>query len=202
MHILGIVKKYWDYFCKRGAHRTILNYEFSIDTGSAKPICSRKPRYGPYKSKTILQHIKVLLENDWIERYEGSWGSSIVLAAKPHQEHIEDIDELVWRICVSYRKLNAIKRLFEFPIPRCDDSISIIGNGSQFIWIISPDARQGYHQVLAKRIDREKLAFFSRHGWKYTFKVIPCGPTNTPAFYSAMMKSMKDEWDSLFNARM
>ena len=53
-HILGIVKKYWDYFCKRGARRPILNYEFSIDTGSAKLVCCRKPRYGPYESNIIL----------------------------------------------------------------------------------------------------------------------------------------------------
>ena len=75
----------------------------------------------------------------------------------------------------------------------CDDAIAIIDTGSQFIWIISLDARQGYHQVRVRRIDREKLAFFSPCGLKFTFKVMPFGPTNAPAFYSAMMKSMKDE---------
>ena len=28
--------------------------------------------------------------------------------------------------------------------------------------------------------------------------MIPFGPTNAPAFYSAMMKNTKDEWDGLF----
>ena len=55
--ITGIVKKYWDCFCKRGARRPILNYEFAIDTCSSKPVCCRKPRYGPYKSKIIMQHV-------------------------------------------------------------------------------------------------------------------------------------------------
>ena len=27
---------------------------------------------------------------------------------------------------------------------------------------------------------------------------MPLGPTNTPAFYSAMMKNTKDEWNGLF----
>ena len=27
---------------------------------------------------------------------------------------------------------------------------------------------------------------------------MPFGPTNAPAFYSAMMKNMKDEWEGLF----
>ena len=128
-----MVKKYWDSFCKKGARRHILNYEFSIDTGTAKPVCCKKSRYGPHESKIIMEHIKTLLGNDWIERCEGPWGSSIVLSTKPHQEHIKDIDNFVWRICVSYRKLNAITKPFEFPISRCDDAIAIIDTGSQYI---------------------------------------------------------------------
>ena len=27
---------------------------------------------------------------------------------------------------------------------------------------------------------------------------MPFGPTNAPAFYTAMMKDLKDEWDALF----
>ena len=55
---------------------------------------------------------------------------------------------------------------------------------------------------MVRRIDREKLVFFLPDGWKYTFKVIPFGPTNYPAFHSAMTKMMKDKWDGLFTARL
>ena len=200
--ITGIVKKYWDCFCKVGARRPILEYEFAIDTGTAKPVCCKKPRYGPYESQVMMKHLQALLKNDWVERCEGPWGSSIVLAAKPHQEHISDIKDFVWRMCVSYRKLNSITKPFEFPIPRCDDAIAIIDTGSQFIWIISLDARQGYHQVRVRKVDREKLAFFGPDGYKYTFKVMPFGPTNAPGFYLAMMRNMKEEWDNLFVTRL
>lgn len=44
--ITGIFRKYWDCFSKAEARRPILNYEFAIDTGTAKPVCCRKPRYG------------------------------------------------------------------------------------------------------------------------------------------------------------
>jgi len=43
----------------------------------------------------------------------GPWGSSIVLAAKPHQEHVIDIKDFVWRMCVSYRKLNSVTKSVE-----------------------------------------------------------------------------------------
>ena len=53
-----------------------------------------------------------------------------MLAAKPHQEHIKDIDNFVWIMCVSDRKLNTITKPFEIPIPQCDDAIAIIDRGS------------------------------------------------------------------------
>ena len=62
--IINLVKKYWDSFCKKGARRHILNYEFSIDTGTAKPVCCKKSRYGPHESKIIMEHVKTLLGND------------------------------------------------------------------------------------------------------------------------------------------
>jgi len=59
---------------KEGARQPTIDYEFSIDTGTEKPVFCRKPRYGPYESNIIMQHVKVLLGNDWIERCEGPWG--------------------------------------------------------------------------------------------------------------------------------
>ena len=53
----------------------------------------------------ILEHVKALLNNDCIEICKRMWGSSVVLATKPHQEHIKDTDNFVWRMCISYRRL-------------------------------------------------------------------------------------------------
>jgi hypothetical protein len=35
-----------------------------------------------------MTHIAVLLHNGWIRLCSGAWGSTIVLAAKPHHEHV------------------------------------------------------------------------------------------------------------------
>ena len=100
--ILNIVKKYWDCFAKRGAKRTVIGYEFGIDTGNARPICCKKPSYGPYEAKIIMEQVEQLLKNGWIRRCENPWDSLIVLAPKPHQEYCADIDKFIWRMCVSY----------------------------------------------------------------------------------------------------
>ena len=64
-------------------------------------------------------------------------------------------------MCVSYKPLNAVTKPFHFPIPRCDDDIVILGIPDSEIWIISLDARQGYHQISVRKTDREKLVFFA-----------------------------------------
>ena len=82
----------------------------------------------------------------------------LFLHKNAQQEYITDIDDFVWHMYVSYRKLNSVTKPFQFPIPNCDDAIVILGSGSGHICIISLDARQGYHQVSVRKIDSEKLA--------------------------------------------
>ena len=65
--VTNFVINYWDWFCKEGAWRMISVYNFSIDTGTAKPVFCRKPQYGPYESKIVMLQIKALLHNKWIE---------------------------------------------------------------------------------------------------------------------------------------
>jgi len=72
-----------------------------------------------------------------------------------HQSLIRNM----WRMCVSFRSLNRITNPFEFPIRRCDSTIEDVGDGSGYIYFVSLDAAQGYHQRLVRRADRSKLAF-------------------------------------------
>ena len=95
--------------------------------------------------------------------------------------------------------LNGVTKSFEYPIPKCSDSIEDFGEFSGKIYFISLDARSGYHQIRVRNVDQEKLAFFTPDGKTKTFKVMPFGPKNAPAFYTAMMKFLRGEWIMLFN---
>ena len=90
-----------------------------------------------------MSQIEALLRNEWIEKCDRLWGSSIVLSENPHKEHITNIDNFIWFMCVYYWKLNNITKPFEFTIIRFDDAISSIGAGSDTIFIISLYIRQG-----------------------------------------------------------
>ena len=95
--------------------------------------------------------------------------------------------------------MNGVTKCFEYPIPRCSDSIEDFGDLSGKFYFISLDARSGYHQIRVRKIDQEKLAFFRPDGKKETFKVMPFGPKNAPAFYTAITQFLQDEWIMLFN---
>ena len=161
--VISLVTTYWDVFDPAGIRKTILGYEFKIDTGTSKGICCRPPGYGHYEGSIIMKHIKVLLHNKWIvECNSGAYGAPIVLAPKPHQEDVENIDDFVWRMCVSYRALNKITRPFEYPIGRCDDAVEDLGDGAGRIYFITIDCAQGYHQIRIWGKDQENSIFRTR----------------------------------------
>ena len=137
-----------------------------------------------------MKQVKVLLANGLISKCtRGGWGSPVVLAPKPHQEHINEVEMLIWRMCVSYRGLNRVTNPFKYPIGRCDDAIEDVGNGTQYVYFIIVDSAQGYHQIRVRECDKDKLAFFAPDDEKYTWEVMPFGPTNAPTFFTAKIMS-------------
>ena len=69
--LINMIIKYSDCFRLRGARRTILDYEFSIDTGASPPVCCRLPIYGPHEKPIIMELINSLIDNDWIDECGG-----------------------------------------------------------------------------------------------------------------------------------
>ena len=195
--IICIIKANWDAFFAARVSRPILGFEFCIDTGALPPVCCRQPNYGPHESHIIQQQIDNLKTDHLIRECEGPWASSIVLAPKPHQEHIQDISHFIWHMCISYRALNAHTLPFEYPIPHCLNAIEDLGDSTGCLYFISLDACQGFHQISVWPSDQEKLAFFGPDGKKYTFVVMPFGPRNGPTTYTAMMQKLKDTWSTL-----
>ena len=97
--------------------------------------------------------------NNWIRDCAGPWGSILLLVTKPQQASCVDIDEFVWRLCISYRPLNSVTRSFEFLITCCSDSIEDLGDSYRNLFFISLDACSDYHQIKVRPCDQEKLDF-------------------------------------------
>ena len=127
--------------------------------------------------------------------HDGRWLFKCVLAAKPHQEHVRDINDFIWRFCVNYQPLNSVTRIIAYPIPRCDSAVFVeFGNG-RFLWLF--DAPSGYHQLAVAIASQEKLAFQGPDAIKWTYTVMPFGPTNGPATFISMIYDLDSQWKAL-----
>jgi hypothetical protein len=121
-----LIIKYWDVFAEEGIRHHIRGFKFHIDTGLCKPVSCMTREYGAHESRVMKKLVEKLLENGLCEEDNGPWGARVVLASKPNQGHVHWFD-FTWRLCVSYRQLNAVMRPFTFPAPRCDYAIEDLG---------------------------------------------------------------------------
>ena len=194
--VLPVIREYWDVFAEEGLRNPILGFQFVVDTGEAQPVCCRIPRYGMHEAPVIRKICDGLKHNGIIEPDRGPWGAMIVLAAKANQEDVI-WNEYVWRLCVSYRKLNSITRPFTFPIRRCDDAVHTIRHAN---YLIKMDLDSGYWQIPVHHKSKPKLAFFGVDE-KLTFAVMPMGALNAAPTFACMMEVLQMEWRNLAEAR-
>ena len=194
--VKAIIIEYWGVFNPEGVSIPILDYECNIDTGSAAPIRCKKSTYGPRESEIMMPMIDKLESIGQISQiFDGEWLSPALLAPKRHQEHVFDIDDYVWRLCINYIRLNQVTKVISYPIPRCDMAVMTTFGQFEFRWLL--DAPQGFHQISVNPASREKLAFAAPFTRKYTFNVMPFGPVNGPATFVIFIHDCKADWDDL-----
>ena len=124
---------------------------------------------GFHESKDMTKTISDIEFCSLITDCEGAWGSLLLFVTKPHQESCNDINAFIWRLYVSYPPLNCVILVFEFCIPCCADSIKDLGDSCGSLFMISLDARSGYHQIMVRESDPMKLSFFAPGRRKKTF---------------------------------
>jgi len=94
--IYAIIRQYWSVFNEKGVFVPVKNYEFVIDTGTARPISVKKILYGECETIIMRTCIAALAKvGHIVQTTEGGWMFKALLVAKPHQEHIRFIDEFV-----------------------------------------------------------------------------------------------------------
>jgi hypothetical protein len=107
--VYNLVKKYWPVFDANGVFVPVKNYECIIDTGDSPPIAIKKNLYGPKETPIMWKAIAALEKVGQIHQVtDGCWLFKALLAPKPHQEHVCNIHNFVWRFCINYIPLNFI----------------------------------------------------------------------------------------------
>ena len=148
--------------------------EHRIPTSTMNPI--RLPPYRiPHAYKESVQkELHEMLDDGIIERSKSEWAAPIVLVKKKGGS---------LRLCVDYRRMNALTQIDAYPMPRIDDLIDRLGNGK---YITTLDLTRGYWQVPVAEEDQSKIAFATPFGL-FQFRAMPFGLCGAPATFQRMM---------------
>ncbi|KAK2894334.1 hypothetical protein Q8A73_016818, partial [Channa argus] len=146
-----------------------------IDTADAPPIRLRPHRLLLVKRQAAQELIESMVANDIIEPTDSPWAAPMVMVRKKTGK---------WRLCVDYRRLNAVTKKDSYPLPRIDDALDYVAGSCWFSFL---DLRSGYWQVELAPEARSKTAFTIEQGlWQ--FKVMPFGLCNAPATFERLME--------------
>jgi hypothetical protein len=194
--VYRLIQKYWSVFDDKGQFVPVKDYECVIDTGTARPICIKKIHYGPCETPIMRKCIAALAKLGHIRQmHDGEWMFKALLAPKPHQEHVSDIADFMWRFCINYIPLNQVTRPIVYSIPRCDSAVNLTFGSGQWIWLW--DAPSGYHQIGVSPCSQAKFAFAGPDATKWTYNVMPFGPVNGPPTFIAFIHDVDSTWKEL-----
>ena len=124
----------------------------NINTGDARPVKQPLRRIPAHMTEEVNSQIEEMLSKGVIEPSTSPWASNIVLVKKKDGST---------RICIDYRRLNAVTEKDAYPLPRIDEVLDRLAGNA---WFSTLDLFTGYWQVEVDTEDRPKTAFTTRKG--------------------------------------
>ena len=146
------------------------------------PTTTDKPVYLPHRQIPIqLQSEVRKCLNNWLKQgiirpSKSPYASQVVIVHKKTGEI---------RLCIDFRRLNAISIRDSFPLPCVEEALQVV---QATLWFSSFDLAKGYLQMAMEEEDILKTVFYTGSSGLYEFTRMPFGLTNTGASFCRLME--------------
>jgi hypothetical protein len=177
--VLKILKEYKDIFAmdpNNPGHVDPKVAEHDINVGTANPINQGPRRISPAQRRIVKETTDKLLAAGIISHSRSPWASPTLLVPKGDG----------WRMCIDYRKLNAVTKKEVYAIPRIDDVLDSLSNKVYFSTL---DLASGYFQIPMAESAKEKTAFVTWDG-QFQYNVMSFGLVNAPSTFQRCMNTV------------
>ncbi|CAM8884756.1 unnamed protein product [Rhodiola kirilowii] len=144
----------------------------------------------------VQKEIQKLLDADVIYPISDSqWVSPVHIVPKKSGITVEEDTEgnMIttrikngWRMCIDYRKLNAVTRKDHFPLPFIDQMLDRLAGKPYFCFL---DGFSGYNQIPIAPEDQEKTTFTCPFG-TFAFRRMSFGLCNAPGTFQRVVTSI------------
>ena len=154
----------------RAPHRPGIDLAIDLQPGSPQPPFLKMYNISPRESDALEEWLTEHLAKGHVRESISPAGAPVVFSPKKNG---------VLRVCIDYRKLNAMTIKNRYPLPLIGELLDRLNGAKIFSKI---DLKDGYYHIRIKEGDEWKTAFRTRFG-HYEFTVMPFGLSNAPATF-------------------
>ncbi|CAM9000188.1 unnamed protein product [Rhodiola kirilowii] len=198
--LLEVLSRYklaigWTLADLRGVSPAVCMHSILLEDG-AKPSREPQRRLNPIMMEIVRKEIQKLLDADVIYPISDSqWVSPVHVVPKKTGVTVEEDAEgntvttrikNGWRMCIDYRKLNAVTRKDHFPLPFIDQMLDRLAGKPFFCFL---DGFSGYNQIPIAPEDQEKTTFTCPFG-TFAFQRMSFGLCNAPGTFQRVVTSI------------
>ena len=150
-----------------------------IELNSNTPINLRPYRCNPKDRKLLEDQIQSLLDKNLIQKSTSQYAFPVTMVKKKDADTKE-------RLCVDFRKLNAVTIADNHPFPRIEDIVDHLRDSEVFTIL---DMNSGFWHVRVHPKDIYKTAFVTQTD-HYEWLVMPFGLRNAPAIFQRTVNNI------------